>query len=101
MKRFFVNKQLNINENFVIDGIEHNHIKNVMRMQVGDNIILVCGDDFDYMATIVAMSKGETKVSITDREENIYNSTANVTTPPKHSKPKKKGVIGFLEDLFN
>ena len=50
MKRFFVNKQLNINENFVIDGIEHNHIKNVMRMQVGDEIILVCGDEFDYNA---------------------------------------------------
>jgi len=31
----------------------------------------------------------------------VKNSTANVTTPPKHSKPKKKGVIGFLEDLFN
>ena len=79
MKRFFVNKQLNINENFVIDGIEHNHIKNVMRMQVGDEIILVCGDEFDYKATIIAMSKGDTKVAITGKEENIYNSTSKVT----------------------
>ena len=31
----------------------------------------------------------------------VKNSTTNGTTPPKHSKPKKKGVIGFLEDLFN
>jgi len=79
MKRFFVNRQLNINENFTIEGIEHNHIKNVMRMQVGDNIILVCGDEFDYIATIIAMSKGETKVFITAREENVHNSDSNVT----------------------
>lgn len=79
MKRFFVNKQLNINETILIDGIEHNHIKNVMRMQIGDEIILVCGDDFDYTATIVAMSKGETKVNITSMTPNIYNPYADVT----------------------
>ena len=79
MKRFFVSKQLNINETCVIDGIEHNHIKNVMRMSVGDDIILVCGDEFDYSATIIAMSKGDTKVMITGKEKNIYNSTASVT----------------------
>ncbi len=79
MKRFFVNKQLNINESFVIDGIEHNHIKNVMRMQVGDEIILVCGDEFDYNATIISMSKGDTKVAVTGREVNIYNSASKVT----------------------
>ncbi len=79
MKRFFVNEQLNINENYIIDGIEHNHIKNVMRMQIGDEIILVCGDEFDYRATIIAMSKGDTRVAITGREENVYNSASNVT----------------------
>ena len=79
MKRFFVNKQININETCVIDGIEHNHIKNVMRMQVGDEIIIVCGDKYDYTATIVAMSKGETKVSITSKTENIYNPITDVT----------------------
>lgn len=79
MKRFFVNTKLNINNTYKIDGIEHNHIKNVMRMGVGDEIILVCGDEYDYYAQIVAMSKGDTSVVIMDRKENISNPTSNVT----------------------
>ncbi len=79
MKRFFVNKQLNTNENVLIDGIEHNHIKNVMRMQVGDGVILVCGDNYDYKAIIVSMSKGDTKLLVTDKIDNIYNPVADIT----------------------
>lgn len=79
MKRFFVDKELNNLKSVKIDGIEHNHIKNVMRMQVGDEIILVCGDEYDYMAKIVAMSKGDTTVDILGKEENIYNPMSNVT----------------------
>lgn len=79
MKRFFVDKQLEVNSKIKIEGIEHNHIKNVMRMKVGDEIILVCGDDFDYHAKIVSISKGDTEVFLSSREENIYNPKANVT----------------------
>lgn len=79
MKRFFVNEQLNINSNIKVEGIEHNHIKNVMRMNVGDELILVCGDEFDYKAIIVAISKGDTTCKIISRELNEYNSISNVT----------------------
>ena len=79
MKRFFVNKEIVVNNNLIIDGIEHNHIKNVMRMQVGDEIILVCGDDFDYYATITKMSKGDTQVIVTGKEINQYNPKNSVT----------------------
>lgn len=79
MKRFFVDKELNNVKSIKIDGIEHNHIKNVMRMQIGDEIILVCGDEYDYSARIVAMSKGDTTVEILGKENNIYNPISNVT----------------------
>jgi len=79
MKRFFVDKQIEINANFRIEGIEHNHIKNVMRMKVGDEIILICGDDFDYYATIESISKGDTEVFVREREKNIYNPVSDVT----------------------
>lgn len=79
MKRFFVGHCLEVGKIFKIDGIEHNHIKNVMRMSVGDELILVCGDEYDYIAKIVAMSKGETSVMVTDKEENIYNPKCDVT----------------------
>ena len=79
MKRFFVNGPLEVDGKFNIDGIEHNHIKNVMRMKVGDEIILVCGDDYDYMATITNLSKGDTEVYVNSQEKNIYNPNADVT----------------------
>ena len=48
-------------------------------MSIGDSLILVCGDEFDYEARIVGMSKGDTSVSIISKTENIYNSDSDVT----------------------
>ena len=79
MKRFYYDKQLNINEKYLIDGIEHNHIKNVMRMKVGDQIILVCGDEFDYFAEIINITKGDTEVRVFDKKLNNCNPKSNVT----------------------
>ena len=69
MKRFFVGHDLEVNKTYKIDGIEHNHIKNVMRMSVNDELILVCGDECDYYGKIVAMSKGDTSVFVTGCEK--------------------------------
>ena len=79
MKRFFINKTLQVNTNVKIDGIEHNHIKNVLRQKIGDEIILVCGDEYDYFAKIVDISKGETEVEITSKEKNTANPKSDVT----------------------
>ena len=78
MKRFFVKGNLSVGITFKIDGIEHNHIKNVMRLNIGDEIILVTGDKYDYFAVIENMSKGDTTVKITEKQENIYNANSNV-----------------------
>ena len=79
MKRFFVSKEIEVNKSLVIDGIEHNHIKNVMRMAVGEEIILVSGDEYDYIATITNITKGDTTVFVRDKQINIYNPKSNVT----------------------
>ncbi|MBE5735866.1 MAG: 16S rRNA (uracil(1498)-N(3))-methyltransferase [Clostridiales bacterium] len=79
MKRFYVDEQLQVNSIVKIEGIEHNHIKNVMRMKVGDEIVLVCGDDYDYLAKITELSKGETKVFVSERQQNLYNPIADLT----------------------
>lgn len=79
MKRFFVNQNLQVNTVVAIDGVEHNHIKNVLRLKIGDEIILVCGNEFDYISQIVDISKGCTKVKINQKEPNIYNPKSDVT----------------------
>ena len=50
-----------------------------MRMNVGDEVILVCGDEFDYFATITKITKGDTTLFVTRKEENIYNPNSDVT----------------------
>ena len=79
MKRFFVDKSSIKGDTIVIEGIEHNHIKNVMRLNVGEDIIVVAGDEFDYYAKIIDMKKGETVVKVLDKKQNEYNPKHNVT----------------------
>lgn len=79
MKRFFVKTNLSNEKRVKIDGTEHNHIKNVMRLQVGDKIILVCSDDYDYISTIEKIEKSYTECVIESKIKNECNSVSNVT----------------------
>ena len=79
MKRFYINEKLQVNKDYYIEGIEHNHIKNVMRMNEGDEIILVCGNEYDYFAKINKITKGDTLVNIFDSKLNANNPRCNVT----------------------
>ncbi len=79
MKRFFLNQQLEVGREYKIEGIEHNHLKNVLRLNEGDKIIAVCGDDFDYIAQIIKITKGDTIISVQDKTPNISNPKSDVT----------------------
>lgn len=54
MQRYFVNNKLN-NNHFIIEGGDVHHIKNVMRMNVGDNVICIY-DNFAYYCVIEDIS---------------------------------------------
>lgn len=79
MKRFYLNENLQVNNLYKIEGIEHNHLKNVMRLDEGDKIILVCGDDYDYIAEIKRITKGDTLVHVESKEKNNNNPKCDVT----------------------
>lgn len=76
-KRFFVPKvDLGTVE---IDGEEHNHIANVMRFKVGDDIILIADDEFDYYGTITEIKKNATIVNVTRKVQNQANPNIEIT----------------------
>ncbi len=79
MKRFFINTNLEVGKTVKLDGVEHNHLKNVLRLKENDAVVLVCGDDYDYLACINAITKGDTTLTITDRVLNHANPHADVT----------------------
>ena len=77
MKRFLVDK---ITSQYVsLDGAEFNHMRNVLRMQVSDQVVLNCGDGFDYHATIENMTKSSATLQVISKEKNIADSRCDVT----------------------
>ncbi len=79
MKRFIVQQNLILNATVTLIGTEHNHLRNVLRLQVGDQVILNCGDGNDYYANIVNIAKDSTKLQICKVSKNECDPTKNVT----------------------
>ena len=76
-RRFFLEHKVKDFE--IIDNEEFNHLKNVLRLGVGDNITLVCGDGWDYHAKIVDICKREAKVEVFERVKNNNDPKLKVT----------------------
>lgn len=54
MRRFFVKKIID-SEKIILEGSDYNHLKNVLRFKVGDEIICFCGDGKDYFCEIISL----------------------------------------------
>ena len=62
-----------------MSGTEHNHLANVLRLRVGDEITVVCGDEFDYFYAISSISKSQTNLSLVEKRLNTCNPKQNLT----------------------
>ena len=54
MRRFFGEKK---GEKIEIAGEEFNHLKNVLRMSVGDELLVSLNDEYEYICEIVKIEK--------------------------------------------
>ena len=64
MRRFFGK----IDDNFAfVEGDEFLHLKNVLRMNVGDDVVVFDGNDFDYHGKIIEIKKNSSKIEILDK----------------------------------
>lgn len=59
MHRFFVNKENISNDRVIINGGDVKHIKNVLRLNIGDNITVCDGDNHEYIVKIKAIHTNE------------------------------------------
>ncbi len=79
MKRFYIYKnEFNIN-NIVLSGVEHNHLKNVLRLEVGQHVIIVCADGYDYECEINDIAKNHTRLTLVNKCRNVFDSAQDVT----------------------
>ena len=60
IRRFYVEPKQFFHNIISIVGEEHNHLKNVLRTNVGAEIIVTCNNEYDYHAVVTKISKKET-----------------------------------------
>lgn len=77
MKRFFID---NPDESVYLDGSEHNHLANVLRLKAGEEVVLCCGDAWDYVYRIEQITKKNTLLVRVDKV-------------PNHSLPKVRMTV--------
>ena len=66
MHRFYVDNSSIFQSSIKINGSDVNHIKNVLRLCKGEEIVVCDGEGKDYYCTIEAVSKEEVVASIKD-----------------------------------
>ncbi len=64
MYRFFVAEENRSGETILITGDDVNHIRNVLRMSVGDRVVVSCGKGMDYECEIAEIRNQEISLRV-------------------------------------
>ncbi len=75
MRRFFGEKK---GEKIEIAGEEFNHLKNVLRMSVGDELLVSLNDEYEYICEIVKIEKAHALCKINGKRECEGNPKKNI-----------------------
>lgn len=89
MRRFILDE----NDKNLITGKEHNHLKNVLRLKVGDEIIGTRYDEYDYICKITSIERNQTWVDILDKVKNENNPIKHVTVFQAYTKSDNMNLI--------
>ena len=72
MQRYFIKSDQLIDHQVIITGDDVHHIRDVMRANMGDHLILCTYDKRSYLVEIVDLNKMEVKVKVVEtKEENV------------------------------
>lgn len=93
MPKFFVSKDSINDHTIIISGENANHIANVLRAKIGDEIIVGDGDGLDYTCEIITISKKEVVVKITDITSNNAEPKTKITLYQALPKSDKMELV--------
>ncbi len=94
MRRFFLNAPMLIGQKAIIADAEFNHIRNVLRLRVGDSIILFNGSGEEFQAKIFNISSDRIEAMVLQSSEISRESSAEIIIAQAFLKEKK------MEDLI-
>lgn len=78
MNRFFGKSENIFSDYIIIDGADVNHIKNVLRMKIGEEVMVSGGNNTDYQCRISEISDDEIRLSIVERLESDKELPARI-----------------------
>ena len=61
MYRFFAEDEINSGQDIIISGEDYNHIKNVLRMKPGEQVLVSDGNDREYLCSIREITQDSPK----------------------------------------
>ncbi len=76
MKRFIGKIE---NEHAIIEGEELTHLRNVLRLNVGDQVIVINGDGCDYLCQIIKIDKNIAFLSVKSKKNSKNNAKNNIS----------------------
>lgn len=86
MRRFFGKL---VKKDFIIEGDEFNHMRNVLRMNLGDQIIVCNGDEFEYICEIKEFRKADAVCKVIGKQECVGNPKKNIVLFQAITKKEK------------
>lgn len=102
MHRFFIEQSTEVNGSVIISGNDYNHLKNSLRLNIGDRVILSAGDGFEMEAEIINFHDQGAELKVLKKEKSKVEAGVEVWLAqglPKKSKMdlivEKATEIGF------
>ncbi len=96
-RRFFVTQESIQGDKIRLTESEHNHLRNVLSLKVGNEIIVVCGDEYDYICKVSEITKNYTIADIVRKEANEYNPKNHIDV--FQAMVKKQGMELIVQKL--
>lgn len=93
MYRFFVPQENVMGEKIAINGDDVNHIKNVLRMESGEKIVVSCGQGLDYYCIIDVIRENEIELLIEETKAAVTELPVSITLFQALPKQDKMDLV--------
>ena len=93
MAKFFISKDFIKDDKVFLDGENANHLTNVLRSKIGEEIEVSCGDGYDYICKIEKINKDNVTCKIIDCFGNESEPNIKITLYQGLPKSEKMELI--------
>lgn len=93
MHRFFIENSAEVSQKVIIDGNDYNHLKNSLRLNIGDRVILSDAEGFDMEAEIINFKDENAELEIISREKSEVEASLRVWLAQGLPKKRKMDLV--------